>query len=71
MAFTTSQLTQVEAAIITVAAGGVARIKDAFGNETEYASVSELLKLKQIIEEDIAGSSRTSGFDKFKFAAKT
>lgn len=70
MAFTSSQLTQVESAIITVGAGGVAEIEDAFGNRTRYTSLAELLKLKEIIEADINKSAATTGMDKFEFVAK-
>jgi hypothetical protein len=70
MAFNNTQLVQVEAAIIVVAAGGVAEIQDAFGNKTRYQSVKELLDLKKIIEDDVAANARTSGFDKYKFAVK-
>lgn len=71
MAFSASDLTSVESAIITVGAGGVAEIEDAFGNRTRYTSLVDLLKLKKVIEDDLVRDARTSGFDKFKFVAKT
>lgn len=71
MAFTASQLSQIESAIITVAAGGVAEIEDAFGNKTKYTSLDQLMKLKKLIEDDIARNSRDSWIDKGKFSAKT
>lgn len=70
MAFTAENLAQIEAAIITVASGGVAEISDGLGNKVRYSSIDELTKLKGIIEKDIFQSARTSGFDKFKFASK-
>ena len=71
MAFTAAQLAQVESAIITVAAGGVAEIRDAFGNSTRYTSLPDLLALKEAMVDDISIDARTSGVDKFKFASKT
>jgi hypothetical protein len=71
MAFTQSDLEAVESAIVTVASGGVAEIEDAFGNRTNYSDLDKLMKLKKIMEDDIARDARTSGVDLFKFAEKT
>jgi len=71
MAFTAAQLTEVESAIVTVGAGGVSEIEDAFGNRTKYSSIEQLLKLKAAMMDDIKRNSRTSWVDKGKFAQKT
>ena len=71
MAFTAAQLAQVESAIVTVGAGGVAEIQDAFGNKTKYSTIEELLKLKSAMEDDVTVNARTSMVDKLKFTAKT
>jgi len=71
MAFTASDLAQVEAAILAVAAGGVYEIEDSFGNKTRYSDLNQLLKVKDTMEKDIANAGRSSGMEKHKFVAKT
>lgn len=71
MAFSSSDLSSVESAIITVAAGGVAEIRDAFGNSTKYTDLDALMRLKKLIQDDLVKDARTSGIDKFKFTQKT
>jgi hypothetical protein len=71
MSWTQSDLDTVQAAIATVAGGGVAVLEDAFGNRTEYHDLSDLLKVKREMESDINRDTRISGYDTYTFKAKT
>lgn len=68
MAFTAAQLAATETAIASLAAGAQ-EVEDAFGNRVRKPDLDGLIKLKGIMEKDVAKSARTSGFDKFQFKA--
>lgn len=69
MAFTAEELSATERAIAALAAGAQ-EVEDAFGNRVRKPDLDGLIKLKRVMEQDVAKVSRTSGFDKFQFKEK-
>jgi len=66
MAYTQTDLDNIQAAIITVASGGVAEI-EINGERTRYQSLDKLVKLSNYIQDQLNSATIGSGIMKVKF----